>query len=104
LKPKRIFFAYDTKEDWEPLFEAGKLLRGAGFKICDPLRAYVLIGYPGDTFAEAEKRLTECIEAGFLPMAMLYRDATGDRDPAWVRFTWPWARPAAMYARYRDKP
>jgi hypothetical protein len=102
LKPKELFFAYDTPNDREPLYEAGKLLRKAGFKICHPLRAYVLIGYHGDTFEKAETRLKDCMKAGFTPMAMLYRDKTGIRDPAWVRFAWPWARPATMYQKYKQ--
>jgi len=102
LKPKQLFFAYDTPNDREPLYEAGKLLKEAGFKICHPLRAYVLVGYPGDTLRKAEERLIDCMKAGFVPMAMLYRDETGERDPEWVRFTWPWARPATMYAKYKQ--
>jgi len=99
LNPKELFFAYDTPNDREPLYEAGKLLNEAGFKTCHPLRAYVLVGYPGDTFEKAVERFKDCRKAGFLPMAMLYRDETGTRDPAWVRFTWPWVRPAIV--RYK---
>jgi len=103
LRPKEMFFAYDGQEDREPLFEAGKLLLQNGFsRKAQNLRAYVLVGYPRDTFEAAEKRLTECLEAGFIPMAMLYRDKTGDRDPAWIRFTWPWARPAILSKKYRS--
>jgi len=101
LKPKEMFFAYDGPEDKEPLFEAGKMLKQAGFKLCDPLRVYVLIGYRGDTFDAAEKRFADCARAGFLPMAMLYRDEKEDRDPAWVRFTWPWVRPAIVRSKLR---
>lgn len=100
LKPKEIFFAYDTPNDREPLYEAGKLLNNAGFKMCHPLRAYVLIGYPNDTFEKAEERLFDCMKAGFLPMAMLYRDKTGERDPQWISFAWPWARPAIINSKY----
>ena len=102
LKPAEMFFANDTPNDREPLYEAGKLLRQAGFKICHPLRAYVLIGYHGDTFDKAETRLKDCIKAGFTPMAMLFRDETGKRDPDWVRFAWPWVRPAAIYQQYKN--
>jgi len=102
LKPKSIFFAFDGPEDREPLFEAGRLLLQNGFsRKRQNLRAYVLLGYPKDTFEKAEKRLVETMAAGFLPMAMLYRDESGIRDPTWVRFAWPWARPAAMSAKYR---
>jgi hypothetical protein len=102
VKPQEMFFAYDTPDDRDPLYEAGWKLRKAGLKICHPLRAYVLVGYPGDTFEKAEWRLNDCITAGFLPMAMLYRDKIGGRDPAWVRFAWPWARPAAIYKKYKS--
>ena len=102
LNPKSIFFAFDGPEDKEPLYEAGKLLLQNGFsRKRQNLRAYVLLGYPKDTFEKAEKRLNETMAAGFLPMAMLYRDESGIRDPAWVRFAWPWARPAAMSEKYR---
>jgi hypothetical protein len=102
LKPKELFFAYDTPEDREPLFEAGKLLLRNGFsRTRQNLRAYVLAGYPNDTFEAARKRFDECLEAGFIPMAMLYRDKSGKRDDAWVKFAWPWIRPAAMSSKYR---
>jgi len=102
LKPSEMFFAYDSQSDREPLYEAGKMLRAAGFKTCHPLRAYVLIGYPGDTIEKAENRLFDCINAGFTPMAMLYHDKSGKRDPAWIKFTWPWARPAIIYAKRKE--
>jgi len=102
LKPVSIFFAYDTDDDREPLYEAGKLLKQSGFKICHPLRAYVLCGYPKDTFEKAEERFIDCIKAGFTPMAMLYRDDKGKRDPQWVSFVWKWARPACIYKKTKE--
>jgi hypothetical protein len=102
LSPSQMFFAYDTEDDLEPIIEAGKMLISAGFSIkSHVLRAYVLIGFRGDTFEKAEKRLYETLRAGFVPMAMLYRDGRGNRDPDWVRFAWPWIRPAAMYQKYK---
>jgi len=101
LKPAEMFFAYDTPDDYEPLCEAGKLLIAAGFKICHPLRAYVLCGYPNDTFEKAEKRFIDCMKANFLPMAMLYRDKIGKLDDDWVRFVRLYIRPAAMYQKYK---
>jgi hypothetical protein len=103
LKPKELFFAYDGPEDREPLFEAGKLLLSNGFnRASHSLRAYVLVGYPKDTLESAEKRLNECMEAGFLPMAMLYRDTSGERAPEWIRFVWRWCRPAIISKKYRS--
>ena len=102
LKPKQMFFAYDTQGDREPLFEAGKLLLENGFtRRSQSLRCYVLIGYPGDSFQEAEKRLNETMLAGFLPFAMLYRDQSGEREPAWIKFAWPWMRPAVISGKYK---
>jgi hypothetical protein len=102
LKPDGMFFAYDTPNDREPLYEAGKMLGAAGFNTRQ-LRAYVLIGYPGDTLDKAESRLFDCVNAGFTPMAMLYRDTSGDRDPAWIKFARPWARPAIIHAKIKER-
>jgi hypothetical protein len=103
LKPKEMFFAYDGPEDREPLYEAGKMLLSAGFERKSmSLRAYVLIGYPGDTLEAAEQRLYECMEAGFVPMAMLYQNEKNERDATWVRFSWRWARPAIIGRQYRS--
>jgi hypothetical protein len=102
LNPVEMFFAYDTPNDREPLYEAGKMLKAAGFKICHPLRAYCLCGYKGDTLEKAEKRFIDCIKAGFTPMAMLYRDETGERDPAWIKFAWPWVRPICIYNKVKE--
>lgn len=97
LKPKQMFFAYDTPDDYEPLIEAGKKLARAGFTVNRKItRCYVLIGYHGDTFRAAEERLNQALKAGFIPMAMLYRDKTGNYDTAWRRLQRLWARPAMI--------
>lgn len=99
IKPKEMFFAYDTPDDYEPLVEAGKKLKGAGFTTAShSLRAYVLIGYPKDTFERAERRLVDTMKAGFMPFAMLYKDKDGYEDPAWAKFRSRWIRPAGIYA------
>lgn len=105
IHPKQLFFAYDGPEDREPLHEAGRMLLAGGFtRASHALRAYVLIGYPRDTFEDAEARLRECMGAGFLPMAMLYRDEKGDRDQQWMRFQKTWARPAIRAKEYGLAP
>ncbi|MFA5379399.1 MAG: hypothetical protein WC455_26820 [Dehalococcoidia bacterium] len=97
LKPKQMFFAYDTPDDYEPLWEAGKVLLGAGFTTTShALRAYVLCGYPRDTFEAAEKRIIETVMAGFMPMAMVWTPKNGKADPEWKRWQRQWARPAIM--------
>ncbi len=93
LRPSQMFFAYDTDDDLEPLIEAGKKLRYANFTRYH-LRCYVLIGWATDTFEKAEKRLLETWDAGFMPMAMLWKNSKGDTDKEWRRFQRKWARPA----------
>jgi hypothetical protein len=100
LNPEQIFFAYDTPDDHEPLVQAGKMLLSSGFtQTSHTLRCYVLIGYPGDSMGKAERRLRQTLEAGFTPMAMLYRDEWGIVDREWQRFQRKWARPSIIYAR-----
>lgn len=94
LKPKQMFFAYDTPDDLEPLMVAGDMLKEVGFTVSSHrLRCYVLIGYPNDTTSNAERRLRESAHAGFFPMAMLWRNKTGDTSIEWMRFQRHWARP-----------
>ena len=71
-KTKRFYCAYDSPDSYEPLVSAGKILRDGGIsKASHTARCYVLIGYPGDTMENAEKRLRETWAAGFFPYAML---------------------------------
>jgi len=98
LKPKQMFFAYDTPDDYEPLVDASKLLFDAGIvkPTSHAARCYVLIGYEGDTFDKADSRLRQVFELGFFPMAMLYRPESGKRDPEWAKFQRTWCRPALI--------
>ncbi len=92
LNPSQIFFAYDTPNDKEPLFEAGRLFKKNGWNMkSHVLRCYVLIGYPGDTFEEAKMRLYDTIRAGFMPYSMLYRNEKGIVDYEWQLFQWDWS-------------
>lgn len=94
LKPDTMFFAYDTPDDLEPLIEAAKMLFHVGFtKASHILRAYVLIGYPSDTFDHALNRIHQTWNAGFMPMAMLYRDNQGQTKQEWRQFQRQWANP-----------
>jgi hypothetical protein len=94
INPKSLFFAYDTPDDYEPLVQAGKYLIDAGFtKASNVLRSYVLCGFKGDTFEKAEQRMRKTWDAGFMPMAMLYRDFKGVFSHDWKRFQRQWANP-----------
>lgn len=101
LRPKQMFFAYDTPDDLDPLVRAGEMLRFANFTRVH-LRCYVLMGWPKDTIEQAEKRLIEAWEAGFMPMAMLWKNKAGDGDVEWKRFQRTWARPAATKCRMKE--
>ena len=102
LKPKQLFFAYDEPADYEPLVEASKLLRKAGFNR-HKLRCYVLIGAPRDTIGAAEKRLRQTIELGFFPSAMLYHNDLGKYKKSWSKFQRTWHRPAAIAAKLHQE-
>lgn len=94
LKPKQLFFAYDTPDDYDPLVHATNLLWDAGFTPqSHKVRAYVLIGYPRDTLKEAEYRLRQCVKIGVFPMAMLWRDESGKVNNQWRSLQREWARP-----------
>jgi hypothetical protein len=105
LKPRpNCFFAYDPGDPFETLKSAADRLIAAGFTACSHrLRVYVLIGYPRDTFAAAEKRLQDMVTIGFTPHAMLWQPETPSAErhrpvPEWRGFQRMWARPAIIHA------
>lgn len=103
VKAQRMYFAYDTPDDYEPLVEAGKMLRNAGITPQSHIAAcYTLIGYKGDTFENAKKRLDQTIKAGFMPYAMLYRDKNGEVKEEWKRFQREWLRPEIVSKKFSE--
>lgn len=103
VKPKRIYTAYDTKDDLEPLIEMGRKLHIAGFRPkSHAMCCYVLVGYAGDSFEDAELRLTQTMQAGFVPYAMLFRDEEGKTDAAWRRFQREWCRPIITGKKFNE--
>lgn len=104
VRPKRIYTAYDTKDDLEPLREMGRLLREAGItEQSNALACYVLVGYEGDTLESAEERCREAMEAGAMPFAMLYRDESGRApDKEWRRFQREWANRIIVGRKLKD--
>lgn len=98
------FFAYDPGDPFETLRYAANRLLSAGFTACSHrLRVYVLIGFPKDTFDEAEKRLNDMLEIGFTPHAMLWAPDRPSQDkyrPSkdWRELQRRWARPAIIHA------
>lgn len=103
IKAQRMYFAYDTPDDYEPLVQAGKIMMAEGHKPeSHTLGCYCLIGYKNDTFSKAEKRMTDAIKAGFMPYAMLYRDADGNMDKDWRRFQREWLRPEIVGKKVKE--
>jgi len=103
VKAKRMYFAYDTPDDYEPLVNAGKILQDGGIsKSSRRLYCYVLIGYQGDTMEKAEKRLRDAWKAGFFPYAMLYRDENGNVQNEWKQFQRLWVRPQLVYHQLKE--
>lgn len=104
MRPRpNCFFAYDPGDPFETLKSAADRLIAAGFTSCSHrLRCYVLIGYPKDTFAEADKRLNQMLGIGFTPHAMLWQPETASAEkhrpaPEWKKFQRVWARPAIIH-------
>jgi len=109
IRLQQVWFAYDTEDDLEPLIEAGKKLRDAGIgltktgEVSHKIRCYCLVGYPKDSLNDADLRMKQAYSAGFLPMAMLYRNKNGGTDYEWKRFQKFWARPASINRMCRDQ-
>lgn len=110
LSPRpNCFFAYDPGDKFETLQHAAKRLLDAGFTRCSHrLRCYVLIGFPKDTYADAEARLSDIAAIGFTPMAMLWRPEKPSQlkwAPAkdWKGIQRKWARPAIIHAVKPDR-
>ena len=96
-KINAMFFAYDTPDDYEPLVYAGKLLQTAGYTR-NKMYCYILIGYKGDTFNKAEKRIMDTWKAGFMPFSMLLKDRDGKQNKEWIKFQRMYTRPAIIKA------
>jgi len=99
-KAARIYFAYDTPDDYEPLVIAAKKMRNAGFKY-SRLSCYVLIGYPKDTMEKAKNRLQSVVSLGIMPFAMLWKNEAGETNKEWRRFQRSWAAPVAVGCRMK---
>lgn len=103
VSTKRLYCAYDTPDDYEALVEAGRIFQEVGFtKASHALCCYVLIGYRGDSFEKAERRLIDTVKAGFMPYAMLYKDQNGTVDEEWRKFQREWCRPIIVATKVRE--
>jgi hypothetical protein len=98
VKTEVMYFAYDTKDDLDPLRAAGELLPNYGFNWSSKkLMCYVLMGYKGDTIDAAHKRIENTVRAGFWPLAMLWRGDKEEKEKTWLDFSRYWARPPLYF-------
>ena len=92
INPKTMYTAYDTKDDYDAIRQMASIMWDVGFsKRARQIKCYCLVGYEGDTFEEAEHRMKQIMDVGFLPFAMLYRDESGETDKEWRSFQREWA-------------
>lgn len=89
-----IWVSFDTEQSLQRLGFGANIFADLGR---ERRRAYVLIGYNGDSPYHAEKRLELVYAAGFLPFAMLYQPIHGriGWSQEWKALQRKWARPAA---------
>lgn len=100
LRIGAVFMAADTANALKPL---EKTIRRLSFLPRRKIRVYVMIGYNGETIAQATDRLEAVWAMGGLPFAQLYKpsDCKVDYDLSWMRLARTWSRPAAMFAMHR---
>ena len=98
IRLERMYFAYDTPDDYEPLYEASKLL---GEYSSRKKSVYCLIGYPNDTFEKAEERLMRIVKLNMCPYAMLWRNDKGVVREDWKGFQREWVSPYIIYTKFK---
>jgi len=106
LRPAVMWFAYDTPDDLEPLIAAANLLFDAGVirKTSHAACCYVLCGWKGDTFDEAEARMWRVVKLGLFPQAMLLNRGRhfGESDQKhWTRFAREWSNKIIVGVKMR---
>lgn len=97
LKIKELFLAADTKM---ALVSLRLAIEKLNFLNRRQLRCYVLIGFGGETEAQAQERLKAVWRAGCLPFAQLYQppDRYIEYSREWRNLARRWSRPAIMFS------
>ena len=102
IKPERIYFAYDTPDDYEPLVSASNLLAEHNLLNVRKVSVYCLCGWPSDTFEAAEARFWQVLKLGMCPYAMLWRDTKGTTAQEWRKFQCSWVAPQIIYTKLKE--
>lgn len=101
IKIGELWFACDTSVDIHWLERANRILDGISLR---KRRCYTMIGYDGETIADAERRIERVFELGFMPFCQLYQpDETKVYPEDWRRLHRKWARPAAYMSKYVEE-
>lgn len=107
LRPKVMWFAYDTPDDYEPLLAAARMLGDAGLISAGHVACcYVLIGWENDTIDKAEERLRRVVRLGLFPQAMLLnrgRHFEEAKRSQWRRFAREWSNKVIVGAKMREQ-
>jgi hypothetical protein len=92
-----LWFSCDHPNHFSLLKQTAKILDGIP---TSKWRAYVMIGYDGESISVAEKRLSQVYELGFLPFAQLYQGKNKIiYNKEWRNLNRKWSRPAAYKAK-----
>lgn len=90
IKVKELWFACDTPNAIKPLKRVKKICDGISI---NKMRCFVMIGI-NETIKEAERRLEEVYELGFLPFSQLYQDfRKKEYSKEWRDLNRYWSRP-----------
>jgi hypothetical protein len=88
-----LWFACDTAADIPHLERAAKILDGIPLR---KRRCYTMIGYDGESLADAERRIERVFRLGFMPFCQLYQPEETKVYPLeWRQLHRKWSRPAA---------
>lgn len=98
IKVGEIWLACDSADGIETIASCMELLKPIELP-AKRVRSYVMIGFEGETLAEAERRLQAVYRLGALPFSQLYQ---GEKkrlySKEWERLNKLWSRPAAFKA------
>jgi hypothetical protein len=97
----QLWWAADVPDDFKWLARVKELFAHVPLR---KMRCYTMIGYDGETLAEAEQRIEQVFALGFMPFSQLYQPPTADRPtkiygPEWKALNRKWARPAAYMSK-----
>jgi hypothetical protein len=91
-----LWWAADVPDDYRWLIRVKELFPHVPMR---KMRCYTMIGYDGETLAEAEKRVEKVFDLGFMPFTQLYQPPTADKPTKiygadWKAVNRKWCRPA----------